>query len=181
MTIDQLNLITSLYDFLLGARIIGELKTGLSNNYVLESQGTKYFLKQYRYADLEKVKEIHLVKKYLSDGGIPIIQPLSRVTGETIAVVDGVMYAIFPFVTGYHQLQGNVSDSALDSMAQMLAKIHKVSLNRQLVIGEAFKEWNRDNFLEKATAILRVIEHKKELTELDVQMKELILVKRELM
>jgi hypothetical protein len=43
----------------------------LSDNYILSSAEGKYFLKKYRFKNIERIKEIHSVKEYFFNGGIP--------------------------------------------------------------------------------------------------------------
>jgi homoserine kinase type II len=180
MTEEIFQKIIANYPMLHKARIVNELKNGLSNNYAFEAERVRYFLKQYRHSNFEKVREIHNVKKYLHDGGIPVIQPMYTAGNDTLVEIEDSMYAVFPFVVGLHQKESAVGDAALDELAHTLADIHKLSVSNPFVINDTFHDWNPDKFMNKAEAILAALDCKPNLTELDEQMKQGVILKREL-
>jgi homoserine kinase type II len=175
---NDLELIIGSYALSPNTRILDEHKDGLSNNYSLESLGTKYFLKQYRHTDLDKVREIHQVKQYFAAGGIPIVLPIPNTNRETITVLDGTAFALFPYIEGKHPVRGEPSAQHLRSLAKMLARIHLVSVHTPLVIKDHFKGWAVDGFTEKAESILSIIANKPDRNEFDTQMEQSVLLKQ---
>lgn len=119
----------------------------LSNNFVIENDGKKYFLKQYRYTDLEKIKEIHRVKFFFSEGGIPVILPLKNRAGDFISPIDGKFYSLFPFIEGRIIRRKGRSDKAFASAGEMLARIHLLSINGiPDITSSYFNFWSKEEF-----------------------------------
>ncbi|HSI20901.1 MAG TPA: phosphotransferase [Verrucomicrobiae bacterium] len=176
----HLQQIITAYALMPDTAIVGEHKEGLSNNYALQSGGARLFLKVYRHTDEAKVREIHKVKAYFAEGGIPIVLPRKNVSGETLTILDDTFYALFPYVEGRHPGKGNITLDELAAMGEMLADMHLQSVKRPFVIDDFFKGWDVETFAAKAEAILQVIAGKAERTELDNQMEELVLLKRSL-
>lgn len=131
----------------------------LSNNHTLNVEGTLYFLKQWRFTDLARVREITAVEKYFAKAGIPVILPLPTTpNGSLIIEHDGMFYSLYPFVPGKHIERELVDGDSLQSMAMMLGRIHLVSQSNPLQINERFKWWNRERIIEKMQGIQEVLE-----------------------
>lgn len=142
------------------ARLTEKINGGyLSHNFILQGDNAKLFLKQYRFVSLEKIKEIHRVKFFFKDGGVPIILPIKNNIGEYIFEDGGRFYALFPFVEGNIIRRKDRSPKAFASAGRMLGRIHALSKNGfPRIIDICDKEWNKQTFLEKAEAMKEKIE-----------------------
>ena len=152
----------------------------LSKNIILKSGNIKYFLKKYRFDNEERIKEIHSVKKYFSDRGIPVILPIFTKDKKTYFSFGNDFYALFPFV--YHKQfeRGALNNSAIVSLGKMLGRIHLVGREADVLIKEKFKTWNREKILEKIALIENEIEKVSTLTDFDKIALESIKTKRRL-
>ena len=142
------------------ARLTEKISGGyLSHNFILQGDNAKLFLKQYRFASLEKIEEIHRVKFFFRDGGIPIILPIKNNTGEYIFEDDGKFYALFPFVEGNIIRRKDRSPKAFASAGKMLGRIHALSKNGfPRIIDSCHRGWNKQTFLERAEGMKEKIE-----------------------
>lgn len=139
----------------------------LSENYVLMQGSTKYFLKQYRFNDENRIKEIHLAKNYFARGGIPVILPIENKAGNTFFVFNNKYYVLFPFIIN-KQLEGDsLTDTAIVSLGEMLGRIHLLGRDAKVPIKERFKEWNKEKALEKIETIYLEIKKIPNLTDFD--------------
>lgn len=152
----------------------------LSINFVAHSPDRKYFLKKYRLDAEDKIKEIHAVKKFFADGGIPVIKPIPTNTGNTYFNYDNGFYTLFPFIDGIQYERNTVSDKAIASLAEMCARIHLKGKENPPHVSDTFKKWNKDASLEKIEKILEVISNIKEKTEFDELALESCLLKKKL-
>lgn len=152
----------------------------LSQNYVLSGNGTtKYFLKTYRFDDSERIREIHLVKKYFSNGGIPVILPLSDKKRNTFFLFEDKYFALFPFIPDKQLERGSFTETAIMSLGNMLGRVHLLGKHAALPIREKFKIWDTENALEKIEAIERAIDNST-YNEFDKLALESIRMKKEL-
>ncbi len=141
----------------------------LSENHVLSDGDIKYFLKKYRFNNEEKILEIHSVKKYFSDGGIPVILPLSTKEGRTFFSFGGEFYAIFPFISGMQTEGKNLADSGIISLAEMLGKMHLWGKNSKLSLKSVFKPWNKEKTLKEISLIEAEIQKISQPSDFDVE------------
>ncbi|MCX6736120.1 MAG: phosphotransferase [Candidatus Parcubacteria bacterium] len=125
----------------------------LSENNVLYDGDIKFFLKKYRFDNEEKVLEVHSVKKYFSDGGVPVILPLSTKEGRTFFHFDGEFYAIFPFISDIQTEGKNLTDSDIISLAEMLGKMHLLGKSSELPLKSIFKPWDKEKTLKEISLI----------------------------
>jgi len=139
----------------------------LSENHILNDGVKRYFLKKYRFDNKEKIEEIHSVKKYFSDGGIPVILPIKNMEGKTYFIFEEGYYAIFPFVSRRQLDRGLLKDKAVISLGEMLARIHLLGKNANISIKGDFKDWNKKKALDKIELIEVEIKKVIKLTELD--------------
>lgn len=136
----------------------------LSHNQIIGNQDSRYFLKQYRFQNEARIHAIHRAKFFFAEGDIPIILPLRTSSGETYFLFEGKAYALFPFVGGNHLKRGQVSETALLSMAETLAHMHLLGKGIALpgVKARAYG-WARKNtsdFIAEVTKILDIISAK---------------------
>jgi Ser/Thr protein kinase RdoA (MazF antagonist) len=152
--------IRDLYEIAGKAELLEKVNSGyLSQNFILQNGSNKLFLKQYRFDDFEKIKEIHRVKLFFSNGGIPIILPIQHNEGDLIFEHDGKFYSLFPFVEGKIIRRAERSRKAFDSTGAMLAEIHILSKNGHPdIIHDYAKGWKKKKFLSEAKNVRRKIE-----------------------
>jgi Ser/Thr protein kinase RdoA (MazF antagonist) len=152
----------------------------LSENYVLTDGAVKYFLKKYRFTNAGRIEEIHRVKKYFSEGGIPVIMPLPTKTGERFFEFENRFYAIFPFVTDRQLEKEQITQKAITSLAETLAQMHLLGRGVKIPVNDFFKGWNKESSLKEIENILIKISDVKEKTLFDVLAKRNVLLKRKI-
>ncbi len=148
----------------------------LSDNYKLKDKQQEYFLKKYREFSAADMKSIHAVKKFFSDGRIPVIAPLTARKKQTYILFEGRYYALFPFVHGQvFTPPVTINPSALRSGARMLARMHLLS-KRGVPRGftQRLGDWkmkrivqSEKDFETTAARILTIINAKKKLSVYD--------------
>ena len=149
-------------------KLVRKVESGfLSENYILEGGDVKYFLKKYRFDDQARIEEIHSVKKYFFDGGVPVIFPLQTRDGRTFFPLEGGYYALFPFVDDNQFETEKLADESIDSLGETLGKIHLLGKNAGLEIKECFKPWDREATLEKIKLIIDQMGNRKPLSDFD--------------
>jgi Ser/Thr protein kinase RdoA (MazF antagonist) len=143
----------------------------LSENHVLVDSvsGTKYFLKRYRFDSEEKIVQIHSVKNYFSERGIPVIVPIQTNTGETFFSFEGFFFALFPYVVAREIVSKDLSDEAIISLGQTLARIHLAGKDAVLPDIERFQGWNKEKLLQKSSELMAIIDTLDTRTEFDQQ------------
>lgn len=152
----------------------------LSENYILSDGEKRYFLKKYRFDSDERVREVHLVKKYFADGGIPVISPISDKEGNTFFLFENRYFSLFPFISDKQLERGSLTEKAVVSLGHMLGKIHILGKDSTLTIKERFKPWDKENALEKIKTIESVIKTKSTPDEFDEMALESMDLKRKL-
>lgn len=161
-----LELVNKLYN--LNLRYHEKVTKGfLSENHILIQDNTKYFLKKYRFNSKEKIADIHSVKKYFAEGGIPVILPLVNIENNTFFSFNDEYFALFPFFNGHEFERGSLTERAIISMGEMLGKIHLLGRNAKLSIKDKFKPVNKEKTLEKIETIRAEINKKEILTDFD--------------
>ena len=136
--------------------IFKEIESGYTaESFVIEDGPFKFFVKKYHSKRLsERLLEIHHVKEYFNNNGVPTIPPLVNTKSTTLSESDGKFFAVFPHVSGkqYYDLPSN---KAVASAGENLAKLHRAGTNNLALIShKTFKPWNKEAFLEKATKML---------------------------
>jgi homoserine kinase type II len=144
-------------------RILERVSKGyLSDNYILENQGKRFFLKKYRQFGKQRLLEIHAVKKFFSERGLPVVLPLEAGDGKTYFEWKNDLYSIFPYVEGKQCYQCFLSDQALADSGKMLARIHLQSKDGcPDIVTERTFGWNKEDFLEKLGIIRNLISKNK--------------------
>lgn len=163
--------INSLYTFSQLVEILSKVEKGhLSENYIVGNDKEKFFLKKYRFPERERIEEVHRVKRFFAERGIPVILPRETSGGETFFEEGGSFYALFPFVYGRELIWEDISSEALRSCGALLAKIHLQSKGGypDLTLERPFA-WNRVIFLAKAEAILAKISQESIQSEFSVK------------
>lgn len=154
----------------------------LSENFILTDDTTNYFLKKYRFDNEEKIRKIHQVKEYFSDGGIPVIRPIPGKDNQTFFSHEGNYYALFPFVKGRQLTAREMTEKAVISLGEMLGAIHLLGKKSTLAIeGDGdFKAWNKERFLKDTETILEKINATRLSTDFDKLALKSILLKKDL-
>lgn len=150
-----------LYDIGKNLKIVSQVKEGyLSQNYILNSDNNHFFLKQYANYTEQQIDEIHHVKKYFADSGIPIILPIETVSGKTYFTLKDKFYALFPFINKKTVDRKDLSKKSLQSLAHMLAKMHLLSKDGYPnIINQYQKFWDSKDFLVTSEIILDKLKH----------------------
>lgn len=152
----------------------------LSENHILHSDNKKYFLKRYRFDSKDRIEEVHSVKKYFANGGIPVVLPIANVEGNTFFFSDGGYFALFPFVPDKQLNRGSLADTAIISLGETLGKIHLLGKDSNLPIKERFKAWNKEKSLEKIEMIYTELKKETNPTDFDKLALESIETKKRL-
>ncbi len=144
-------------------------------NFVLKTGQEKYFFKQYRFDDLERMKEVHRAKEYFFNGGIPIIFPKRDRGGNTFVEYQGKYYALFPFINGRIIEEENFTAEALESLGKILAEIHILGQKKEIPrMRKEFNGWNEEKFFKNTEQILKGFLKKKEKNQTDVFVEEMV-------
>ncbi|MDD5084006.1 MAG: phosphotransferase [Candidatus Moranbacteria bacterium] len=171
MAIDRefLRMLSERYRFSGELRFVEKVKQGyLSHNFILEDSEKKYFLKQYRFDDAYRVTEVQEAKKFFHERDIPVVMPILSLDGSSFFVHDHTFYTLFPYVTGYQFGHTRLSENALRSAGEMLAKIHTLGKNKcPLSIDPRSFAWNHDDFMLRADALKTIIHTQSQQTEYD--------------
>lgn len=141
--------------------VVERVAIGVSaENHVLANENDKYFLKRYRakYGP-DLVAQIHSAKQFCHTGGIPTVLPLPTMNGQTFFSIDGLQYALFPFVDGEVVDRYNPDTDALHAMATLEAKLHRLSEHGVSIhLYERDLSWDTTRFLAEAERVIGVIE-----------------------
>lgn len=152
----------------------------LSENFILRDTNKKYFLKKYRFSDRERIEEIHRVKKYFSNGGIPAILPFTTQGENSFFTQNNAHYALFPFVNGKQYERGELKEDRVESLGETLGRIHRLGKESRLNMRKEFTEWSKVESLETLARIGEEIKKKPLPTEFDILAMESIALKKHL-
>lgn len=167
MDLDLLQQVETVYGLSEIVHVAPVEKGVLSANWVLYTGESKLFLKRYRFEDESRIREIHAVKHFFADSGIPIILPISTRKGGSYMSHGGRWFALFPFIAERELERGHLSDTAVTSMGSMLAYIHKAGAKSSVPIEKSFNYWDKAVFLHKSETFLAHIEALESKTEFD--------------
>lgn len=173
--------IESLYG-LRDVQFLRKIRSGyLSHNFVVQSGKEKYFLKQYKYDDLERVEQIHRVQDFFHTGGIPIIHAIIAKNGNEIFEYKKKFFTLLPYVQARLVRKKDRTLEAYFSAGQMLAKIHLLSKNGYpKILDNRFRHWRKEEFEEQYQEIFSHIARKKKKSSFDRLALKVIKLKREL-
>lgn len=152
----------------------------LSENFILGDTNKKYFLKKYRFREEERIKEIHQVKKYFSDGGVSVILPFVPQGGNSFFTYNNACYALFPFINGKQFERGELGEEAIESLGETLGRIHQLGKESRLKISKEFSAWNKSESLETLARIGEEIKKKPLPDEFDALALQSIALKKRL-
>ncbi|MEM7034445.1 MAG: phosphotransferase, partial [Chloroflexota bacterium] len=112
----------------------------------------------------------HRAKHFFAQGGLPIVLPLKDMAQEAIIEYNQTYASLFPFVSGRHLVRGGLSQSALQSMAYRQAQSHRLTIEKTIpdkMPVDRIGQWNRDDVVHRAEAILQQIQQKPVTTPFD--------------
>jgi len=179
---EEISFLVSQYTNLeVGIKNITEVTRGyLSKNFIIETASGKYFLKQYRTKDQKRIEDIQAVKQFFYSHGIPVVLPILNKRDERLIKINDDFYSLFPFVSGFHFSEGKVPLQTVESLGEMLGRIHKAGENGYPEIGTSLKSWNKQEFFKNADNLLKTIRTKSEKTNFDHKALQAIQLKKEL-
>lgn len=153
----------------------------LSTNWILHTPTTRHFLKRYRFDDPVRIQEIHDAKHLFAAAGVPVILPLPTTQGTTFYEHAGWFFALFPFVTARSIDRTRLTETAIVSMAHMLARIHHVGKvgTTPTVTQKKMKMWGHEDD-RMATYHQRLVAHPNP-TPFDIRAREDLEIKQELL
>ncbi len=141
----------------------------LSHNFLLQDQSRSYFLKQYGIRDPKRLAQIHEVKLFFYQQGIPVILPLYDAAGATFFEFGQLWYALFPFIEARF-LEAPLSFAALQAAGTMLAHIHQAGRSKKRPLVQLTAEgWNKQDFIVHAERLIHLIEQQKTSNTFDQQ------------
>jgi len=152
----------------------------LSENYKLSTDKDSYFLKKYRFDNEDKVKDIHSVKQYFTDGEVPVIMPIKTTLNSTYFEHNNSYFTLFPFVSGLQPERGTLSDEMIVSMSKMLGKIHLLGKDSTLKLSSGFSGWNKKEALKTADTLATTISQIGNKTDFDELALKTVLFKKSL-
>ncbi|MFB6182167.1 MAG: phosphotransferase [Candidatus Magasanikbacteria bacterium] len=140
----------------------------LSHNFILTNKNQKFFLKQYRHTDKNKVQQIINIVHFFQSRGIPTIEPLTNEQNEKITTIGNKHFGLFPYIDKKEVNRGEVNKQMVKSMAETLAQIHKIGQKDDLPEAEKKNiSWSKDKLDEKAKQVKKVITDKDKSSQYD--------------
>lgn len=151
----------------------------LSDNYKVISDKGVFFLKGYRKG-IDRNRDIHKVKKFFADHGIPVILPIETNNRDTLFTVSEKVHALFPFVDGIHHNRQFISDEINIEIATVLAKMHRISMDNHVSIPAVIKFWDDEDSLKKIDELVGIISSISDKNAFDVASQNMLELKRKL-
>ena len=133
----------------------------LTDNFSISNGKNKYFLKQYRFDDEQLIQNIHKVKYFFANNGIPVILPIKNTSGQSYFIFDNKIYALFPFINATIIPRSDQTTETLKSLTLMLSRIHLISKDGgfPLITNEKMG-WDLEKFYLYADEYLSIIKNK---------------------
>ncbi|MDR3582178.1 MAG: phosphotransferase [Candidatus Pacebacteria bacterium] len=150
----------------------------MSNNFIIESGGEKYFLKRHRFLKRRPIDDSQAVERFFFLHGIPVVLPLRTKSGKIVLKREGRFFSLFPFVSGSHFSDDKTPSLAAASLGQTLGRIHKAGERGYPRIRDKFKPWDKESFHREADAILKIIDAKRNKSKFDKKIARTIRFKR---
>ncbi len=190
MDIELLNKLAKAYG-LKGLKLVGRVKHGvLSNNYIVQASGVKYFLKHYRVTVAGRVQYVHQAKQIFYKYGVPVVLPLPTKSGVTYVKLGKDAYALFPYINSKQVVNGHeLNTQQIQNVARMLAHMHGLSRQRlPKVASVGVTPWSagyvkklKQDFVLGANEMLAIIRAKKRKTQFDLQAERGLVLKLRLL
>ncbi|MDP1624831.1 MAG: phosphotransferase [bacterium] len=130
----------------------------ISTNYIVETAGKKYFLKQYATNKLSKVQVVHKAKAFFALKGLPVILPIETTDGDTVMSIGDKHHALFPFIEGgVHFKRGEIPETAIKSSARLLADLHRTGKECPFVATDVMSYKTKEEFMERVDELISII------------------------
>ena len=140
-----------------------EIKEGNTNkNFSLISDDKKFFLKCYSNTDPERVKLIHHVACAFTEQDIPVLMPLENIHDNTVLIVEGTPYALFPMIDHDHLDRGDLTDSQIVTCAKSLASLHRAGEQVSHKYLRSFDGWDKQESLALIQDLSRELRENRE-------------------
>jgi Ser/Thr protein kinase RdoA (MazF antagonist) len=144
----------------------------LCQNFNVETETGRYFLKQYRKQTSTWVYEIKFAEQYFASNDVPVILPLKDDSERSAFWHEDNWYSLFPFVSGIQKDSEQLTPGEVMAMGKMLAKIHRGGVHFSGRDMPFLKMWDRGRFLLEYVDIRRALDTVKEPDELDALARE---------
>lgn len=142
----------------------------LSHNYIIKTDGQKYFLKKKQTLNNndEKMNFICQATIFFAHQGIPIIEPIKTKDEKYFFKFEKNFHLLFPYVTGIKRERGKLSGKQIESMGAMMAKLHLAGRNGYPILERRItKSWSKNRFYQTYNEVIEVIKGKKKLDQID--------------
>ncbi|MBC8161565.1 MAG: phosphotransferase, partial [Roseiflexaceae bacterium] len=97
----------------------------LNRSFVIDAASGRYVLRGYRYTERSPIEHEHDLIAFAHQRGVPTLMPVALPSGETLAVCDGLFYALFPFASGEQRVRGMLGAADAAAMGRCVGKIHQ--------------------------------------------------------
>ena len=129
MSSELIHKIIQLYPIAEGVKFGERVTEGfLSHNYILASPTKKFFLTQYSEEySWEILNDIHKVKFFFANSGIPVILPYEDINKGTIFEFKEKYFSLFPFAEGKILSREKLTKREFCNLGKLLAEVHILS------------------------------------------------------
>ncbi|MFE0420933.1 phosphotransferase [Streptomyces sp. NPDC058953] len=106
----------------------------LNRGYRLATTRGAYFLKHHLDGDRDAIAHQHRATRCLEALGVPVAPAVADARGDTVAVIGGHCYALYPWVDGRHRDGAHLSTLQSDRLGALLGLVHnglEQVMNRQ--------------------------------------------------
>lgn len=119
----------------------------ICQNYDLNCEQGRFFLKQYRHRFSHRVSEMKKAERFFAQRGFPVILPLNDRHGRDTFWFQGNWYSLFPFVDLPTLTAKRLTPAVIQSLAANLARLHLLGLEADLDNGfYQLHLWSLDAF-----------------------------------
>jgi len=135
----------------------------------VETTSSKYFLKQYKNFNEQRVIEVHKSYEFFENSSIPTISPLKQTEGEDYFTYGSEFYALFPFIIAKELSRKELNKTNIASMGGLLGKMHRVAGDSlpNFMKSQKNRKFDITYFNESAELLLEHIKTIENKTDLD--------------
>lgn len=137
--------------------ITKQIETGYkAASFVVCDGEQTFFVKKYHpKRSAERLLEVHKIKAFFKEYGVPTIPPLLSSEGSTLLKINEECFAVFPYISD-KQYYGLPSEQAVASAGENLARLHLAGANHLPLVNKVLKPWDKAAFLESAGRMLEL-------------------------
>jgi Ser/Thr protein kinase RdoA (MazF antagonist) len=132
----------------------------LNDNYLLETEKGKYFIKGIRGKVTNRIPYIHKVEIFMKENGIPAVSMLATEKGDISLIQDGVNFCCYPFIESDRSHIYSAEDYY--RCGHMLGRIHRLSNH----VPEELKQYRTKN-RSREEILKELHKYKKEITAIE--------------